>query len=201
LLTTVRFLLLRILIYRPVFVQLCQRSSLSQQPSASTNCQGDDAGTNTIIFSYFAQRCSMTCIEAAQELIDLQNQTSQTVDTGAWWYNLYCQSTPLSHPIPISFQNTKLTYSVTPDIFTSAMVLALADLCPSVRETIDNDALARSWQQCQDTLSRMTEYGSVSRQYFKILQVMHKMVRLGGQRKFLSYPQASFPLRSQVRHI
>ncbi|KAL2009964.1 hypothetical protein VTN00DRAFT_5771 [Thermoascus crustaceus] len=151
-----RFLLLRMLIYRPVFVQLCQRSSLSQQSSTFSSRTHDDSDANTVMFTFFAQRSAVTCIEAAVGLINLISRTSQTPQTGAWWYNLYY-------------------------IFTSAMVLTLAELCPPVRQTIDSDSLARSWQQCQDTLARMTEYGPAVRQYYRILQVMQKVVRFGGQ--------------------
>ncbi|RFU27492.1 hypothetical protein B7463_g8838, partial [Scytalidium lignicola] len=146
-----RFFLIRGLLYRPMFVNLCRREVL-QPISNRVRTNGLKASVN--LFSVFGRHCSTTCIESAQQLIHLVYMTADALGTGggAWWYNLY--------------------YT-----FTSALVLILSDLFPSSRTAITNDNLARSWQQCQDIMTLMCNHSSTARELFRVLQKMQIMIK------------------------
>lgn len=88
-----RYLHLKIILYRPIFTQLCRKTFPRSLPGSvrksATEYKYQDREDNPL-YSSFSQQCSITCVQAAQELIDLISITSQTDATGAWWYNIFC---------------------------------------------------------------------------------------------------------------
>ncbi len=89
-----RFLHLKIILYRPIFTQLCRKSfgvSLLEGVRESISEDKRQTQTENPLYSSFSHQCSITCIQTAQELIDLISVTSQTNATGAWWYNVFCK--------------------------------------------------------------------------------------------------------------
>ncbi|KAH8804474.1 fungal-specific transcription factor domain-containing protein [Xylogone sp. PMI_703] len=130
-----RFLHLRIVLYRPIFTQFCRKSFEESSPESARKSAPDykrQTQAENPLYSSFSHQCSIACIQAAQELIDLISVTSQTNVTGAWWYNVFY-------------------------LFTSAMVIILAELCPAVlANVIAPENLEASWQKCQDALESMS---------------------------------------------
>lgn len=85
----VRYLHTRILLYRPVFAQLCVQSSQANsgdRPQERTPRRKEDQLLGSLV-----ERCSITCVETSQVLIDHINSTSRSADTGAPWFNAYCE--------------------------------------------------------------------------------------------------------------
>lgn len=83
------FFLIRVLLYRPVLIRLCD-IELASIGSSRTPTPGMVPGPDFI--SRFERQCSAACIESARRLILLVNVTASALSTGAgaWWYNLYC---------------------------------------------------------------------------------------------------------------
>ena len=89
-----RFLYLRIIVYRPVFTQHCRESfgeSLPESVRRSAQEYKRHKQAENALYSSFSHQCSIACIQAAQELIELISVTSKTDATGAWWYNVFCK--------------------------------------------------------------------------------------------------------------
>lgn len=61
------------------------------------------------------------------------------------------------------------------------MILALAELCPSVQEAVGNERCESSRQQCRTILSRMAAQSSESHRYLKLFESMCRMVQLNIQ--------------------
>lgn len=59
------------------------------------------------------------------------------------------------------------TYWLVQDVCHSAMVLALAEYCPSVRDKVDQAILNHSWVQCLEFLDRKTENDAESHRYLR----------------------------------
>lgn len=117
--------------------------------------------------SLLADRCSVACIENAQALVEHINTTSQGSETGAPWFNAYCEWTHRCLPGIL-----RLTWSI--DVYHAAMVLTLAALCPPIRKQLDPATVSESWQHCLDFLNRTIEHEPES---FKYLQALKEISR------------------------
>lgn len=98
-----RFLHLKILLYRPIFTQHCRDTFApsTDNSGAARQFAAPGRGDQTrekALHSVFSQRCSVACVQAAQELIELVSMSSKTSATGAWWYNVFCMCGGLSIP-------------------------------------------------------------------------------------------------------
>jgi hypothetical protein len=88
-----RFLHLKIVLYRPIFTQLCRKTFPGSLPGSVRNPPTEHKyreQQDNHLYTSFSHQCSITCVKAAQELIELISITSQTDATGAWWYNIFC---------------------------------------------------------------------------------------------------------------
>jgi hypothetical protein len=54
--------------------------------------------------TFLVTRCAFYCVTSAKELVKLVQVTSQSKDTDAWWYDVYCE--PASVPV------TSVTYLI-----------------------------------------------------------------------------------------
>ncbi|KAG4433832.1 hypothetical protein IFR05_010680 [Cadophora sp. M221] len=123
-----RFLHLKVLLYRPVFYQLY----VQPRQNLSLSSQGlDQSSSNKPVAVLMAERCARACIESAQALIDFVDQSSGTKSGGAWWYSIFY-------------------------IFTSAMILILAETQWSSDNTMSKESVEESWQKCLKTLERLS---------------------------------------------
>lgn len=94
-----RYLYFCLLLYRPIFTQLCSgqldesrskttgNSSISHRPSSLSN---------SLLYSSVTVKCAAECVNAALNLIMLIYNTYQTQVTDAWWYNGFCKYLRLS---------------------------------------------------------------------------------------------------------
>jgi hypothetical protein len=91
LLTLFRFIHLRLLLYRPMFTQLCseERIGLSRQSSTDPRKRPTRLEKN-VIYTSMSVNCAAACVTAAIELVSLVYETYRTSVTDAWWYNGFC---------------------------------------------------------------------------------------------------------------
>lgn len=78
LIEVVRYLHTCILLYRPVFAYFFA--------SEESNHSGDDSGLQKSLFL----QSSTTCVNAAQELVDVIHRNIREL-LPAWWYNMFCK--------------------------------------------------------------------------------------------------------------
>lgn len=64
--------------------------------------------------------------------------------------------------------------NVRTDLFTSAMVIILAELCPTVLSNVAPEALDASWQKCQHTLELMSSYNIAAQKCKETLNAMRQ---------------------------
>lgn len=90
---TVRYLHTKILLFRSTFSQHCRRSIPT---SRTTEFNISPAGSHdgNPLYSSFAQQCSIACIQAAIDLVDLIHFSTYSDVSGAWWYNTFCIASP-----------------------------------------------------------------------------------------------------------
>lgn len=88
-----RFIHLRLLLYRPMFTQLCsdERTGLARQTGSDANKPGPRQEKN-VIYASMSVNCAAACAKAAMELVSLVYETYRTSLTDAWWYNGFCMS-------------------------------------------------------------------------------------------------------------
>lgn len=88
-----RFIHLRLLLYRPMFTQLC-----SDERAGSSRRSDIQPVEKNIIYSSVFSKCAASCVMAAIDLVSLVHETYRTTVTDAWWYNGFC-----SLSIPLGF--------------------------------------------------------------------------------------------------
>ncbi|KAH0545362.1 hypothetical protein FGG08_000503 [Glutinoglossum americanum] len=148
----VLYLHLRILLYRPIFTQLCRSSSsasLAAEPTGKPSADGLANKSEDTMTSFFATRCAVSCVTAAMELINIINKNMNT--TGAWWYNMF-----YTH--------------------TAGMVLIMANVCIPIQEFLNMASLEESWRDCQDSLAQMASYSATAKRCLKGLRSLHSRV-------------------------
>jgi len=166
-----RFLHLKIILYRPIFTQLCRKSfgeSLPESFRKSAPEYKRQTQAENPLYSSFSHQCSISCIQAARELIDLISVTSRTNATGAWWYNVFY-------------------------LFTSAMAIILAELCPAVLANVAPEKLEASWQKCQDTLESMSSYIMAAQKCRETLSAMRRRASPANSKEQQSQPAPAAP--------
>lgn len=86
-----RFLHIRVLLYRPLLVQLCRKIN-AQAKTVSEEKLRDTSRARNKLLGAFTEKCSIACIETAQALIDHINNGSETTSCGLPWYSCYCMA-------------------------------------------------------------------------------------------------------------
>jgi hypothetical protein len=92
-LTDTRFIHLRLLLYRPMFTQLCseERTGSSRRSDTQSGDRGSALPTEkNIIYSSVFSKCAACCVVAAMDLVSLVHETYRTTVTDTWWYNGFC---------------------------------------------------------------------------------------------------------------
>lgn len=94
LLTPHRFIHLRLLLYRPMFTQLCSEERVgSTRPNTATPWTRPERNA---IYTSMSINCAVACVTAAMELVSLVHNTYRTSQTDAWWYNGFCTHSSLA---------------------------------------------------------------------------------------------------------
>ncbi|KAJ0135873.1 hypothetical protein HZ326_21109 [Fusarium oxysporum f. sp. albedinis] len=137
-----RFLHIRLLLYRPLFVQLCQRMN-AQAKTCSGEKPGDFSRTPSQLYDAFAEKCSTTCIEIAQALIDHIDNASKITYTGSPWYSCYCICLSCCHSATFTNLGGHVTIS--------------SVACPSIIRTCT--ATFDGWKVSQDLPNPLAQVG------------------------------------------
>ncbi|CZS96849.1 uncharacterized protein RAG0_06023 [Rhynchosporium agropyri] len=138
-----RFLHLKLLLYRPVFHHLIIRPNGLQQEDTSERSQNLSKSANggplSSSLDILTQRYASTCVETAQELIALIGRTMDSHVGGSWWYAMFY-------------------------VFSSAMVLLLAEIRLPMEDSRTESALKSSWQECLNILHALSpKYNGAAR--------------------------------------
>ncbi|CAG7951477.1 unnamed protein product [Penicillium salamii] len=145
---------LRLLLYRPMFTQLCsdERASSSRRSDADPGDRGIGApAEKNLIYSSVFSKCAASCVLAAIDLVSLVHQTYRTSVTDAWWYNGFYTST-------------------------AGFILIMSYSCRSVRGQVDPQLVDESWRKCEEILAFMAMFSSSARNSLQFLQVTHQHI-------------------------
>ena len=72
------------------------------------------------------------------------------------------------------------------DLFSSAMVLVLAELCPNVLGAGESNGIRQSWDQCQRALERMSLHNDAAKQCAKTLSSIRQQIDTNSNRELSS---------------
>jgi hypothetical protein len=162
--TCYRFLHVRMLLFRPTLSKYCAiRDCSSVAPLISMN----DSFPHRV-----ALQCSIICVKAAQESIELIYNNVPADGTGgplpAWWYNILC-----SHESFLSFSRSILTCI---DVYTSATVLIAARLCSAILSEVTETSVTRSWNSALEVLRKYESYSTSARRCVAALEILYEQV-------------------------
>ncbi|KAJ5614870.1 hypothetical protein N7528_008524 [Penicillium herquei] len=140
-----RFLHVRILLFRPTLSKYC----------ASRENSTNSSFTQESFPHRVALQCSILCVRAAQESIDLIHRNIPKDETGgplpAWWYNILY-------------------------VYTSATVLIAGQLCPEIKNEVTNDAFSYSWNSALEILRKYQGYSKSARRCVAALEILYEQV-------------------------
>ncbi|KAJ5258185.1 hypothetical protein N7524_009741, partial [Penicillium chrysogenum] len=141
-----RFIHLRLLLYRPMFTQLC-----SDERAGSSRRSDSQSSERNIIYSTVFSKCAASCVMAAIDLVSLVYKTYRTNVTDAWWYNGFYTST-------------------------AGFILIMSYSCHSIREQVDSQIVDESWRKCEEILAFMAIFSVSARNSLQFLQVTHQHI-------------------------
>ncbi|KIW14389.1 hypothetical protein PV08_07171 [Exophiala spinifera] len=145
-----RYLHLRILLYRPMFIHYCQHVC-SQAEEGTMDPTYRPPAPATEVSLIFARGVSIMCVENSARLIDQVHLRSTTAATGAWWYNLYYART-------------------------AGLVVLLAMACDTITESVGWTKLAESWNKCKATLSALLVFSPAATHCLRGLERLHQHI-------------------------
>lgn len=88
-----RFIHLRLLLYRPMFTQLCSDDRIGFARQTGSDPDKSTMGLEkNVIYNSMSVNCAAACVRAAVELVSHVHATYRTSLTDAWWYNGFCMS-------------------------------------------------------------------------------------------------------------
>lgn len=156
------------LLFRPTLSKYCAvRDNATTDPLISAN----DSFPHRV-----ALQCSIICVKAAQESIQLIYNNVPADGTGgplpAWWYNILC-SFRLS---PVYYFEI-LTY---PDVYTSATVLIAGRLCSAILAEVTETSIAQSWNYALEVLRKYQSYSTSARRCVAALEILYEQVTSEG---------------------
>ncbi|KAJ5964721.1 uncharacterized protein N7479_004597 [Penicillium vulpinum] len=141
-----RFIHLRLLLYRPMFTQLC-----SDERAGSSRRSDIQPGEKNMIYSSVFSKCAASCVMAAIDLVSLIHETYRTSVTDAWWYNGFYTST-------------------------AGFILIMSYSCRSIWEQVDSHLVDESWRKCEEILAFMAIFSLSARNSLQFLQVTHQHI-------------------------
>ncbi|KAJ5970093.1 uncharacterized protein N7479_000011 [Penicillium vulpinum] len=146
-----RFLHVRMLLFRPTLSKYCAiRDNTTSDPLVSTNDS----------FPYrVALQCSVICVKAAQESIELIYNNVPADGTGgplpAWWYNILY-------------------------VYTSATVLIAGRLCSAILAEVKEISIVQSWDYALEVLRKYQSYSTSARRCVAALEILYEQVASEG---------------------
>ncbi|KAJ5233015.1 hypothetical protein N7468_005971 [Penicillium chermesinum] len=146
-----RFIHLRLLLYRPMFTQLCSEERTGPTKAPSTSSQQTSRTKKNFIYDSILVNCAAACVNAAIDLVSLMHETYLTSHTDAWWYNGFYTST-------------------------AGFVLIMSYSCRSILKQIDTQVIAETWRKCEEVLTHMAAFSLSARNSLQFLQVTHQHI-------------------------
>ncbi|KAJ5750658.1 hypothetical protein N7533_007686 [Penicillium manginii] len=149
-----RFIHLRLLLYRPMFTQLCSddRMDFARQTGSGSDSDKPTIGLEkNVIYNSMSVNCAAACVRAAVELVSHVHATYRTSLTDAWWYNGFYTST-------------------------AGFVLIMSYSCRSILDQIDVHAVDETWRKCEEVLTTMSLFSLSARNSLQFLQVTHQHI-------------------------
>jgi len=122
-----RYIHLRILLYRPVFVRFCSHVCAQESRQQMDSLQSDRSSTN--ISLSISQSLAKACVVQSTKLIDNIYQSLTCGTSGAWWYSAFYART-------------------------AGTVILLAMLCDMLLEDAE---LKTAWAQCEEVFRLLRE--------------------------------------------
>ncbi|PWY95391.1 hypothetical protein BO94DRAFT_571971 [Aspergillus sclerotioniger CBS 115572] len=137
-----RYYYIRLLLYRPIFTQVCSDSSpvTNQQRNGPAWRDAESSLQSCII-----NKCAATCVTTAIDLVQLTYDTYLTPFTDAWWYNGFYAST-------------------------CALVLIMASSVPSLSDTVNPAVIEETWKKSETVLTHMATFSQSARTSLRFLQ-------------------------------
>ncbi|KAJ5423090.1 hypothetical protein N7445_011198 [Penicillium cf. griseofulvum] len=146
-----RFLHVRMLLFRPTLSKYCAvRDNTTAYPLVSTN----DSFPHRV-----ALQCSVICVKAAQESIELIYNNVPADGTGgplpAWWYNILY-------------------------VYTSATVLIAGRLCAAILAEVTESSVVQSWNHALEVLRKYQSYSTSAHRCVAALEILYEQVTSEG---------------------
>ncbi|CAG8365171.1 unnamed protein product [Penicillium salamii] len=142
-----RFLHVRILLFRPTLSRYC---AIRDNTTSDSLIPINDSFPHRV-----ALQCSIICVKAAQESIQLIYNNVPTDGTGgplpAWWYNVLY-------------------------VYTSATVLIAGRLCSEILAEVREESITQSWNQALEILKKYQSYSTSARRCVAALEILYEQV-------------------------
>ncbi|KAJ9657501.1 hypothetical protein H2198_004262 [Neophaeococcomyces mojaviensis] len=143
-----RYLHLRALLYRPIFIRYCQHMC-SQESNKDSDPVPDTDFTKVSIA--IVRSLSIACVDNSIGLINRLHQYSITSSTGAWWYNVFYART-------------------------AGIVVLLAMACATLVDAVGWGNLTSTWSKCQEVLSYLQKFSPTVVPCLRGLKKLHQHV-------------------------
>ncbi|KAK4154105.1 fungal-specific transcription factor domain-containing protein [Chaetomidium leptoderma] len=142
------FLYLRLMLHRPILMQLCANTESSSGAEASPPTRAGAPSAGQELFTSFAEGCARICLGAAIDLVELVHGTYLTNTTGGWWWDgLYA--------------------------FTAGLAVIVGYLSPPLLASLDRQRLERAWMLCQGILAHFASFSISAQRSLRLLQKVH----------------------------
>ncbi|RVX73674.1 hypothetical protein B0A52_02564 [Exophiala mesophila] len=144
----VRYLHLRVLLYRPVFTNFCQHVRRHNVFAARSEQPLPRASDISLKVSL---PLAIACVESSILLIEQVHLRATSSATGAWWYNLFYART-------------------------AGMVILLSMVCEPVVTSITLARLQQAWSTCQTALASMQKFSGAVGRCLQGLENLHEHI-------------------------
>lgn len=144
----VRYLHLRVLLYRPVFTNFCQHVRRHNVFAARSEQIIPRASEISLKVSL---PLAIACVESSILVIEQVHLRATSTATGAWWYNLFYART-------------------------AGMVILLSMVCEPVVTSITFARLQQAWSTCQTALASMQKFSGAVGRCLQGLENLHEHI-------------------------
>lgn len=165
-----RLLHAKILLFRPALSLFC----LSETQSGETDSQTEES-----LHQWMILRCSILCLRAAHELIDLIFANfppdGKTGPLPSWWYNTFCKSI---RPAPCHLIIHFKLLTIVKDVYTAATVLLASRLHPRLHDPDSEYVIAVSWSHAIEILSAIAPMSESAQKCAIALEILSTTITL-----------------------
>ena len=141
----VRYLYLKVLLYRAVFTRYCQTTSALDHSEPKPHYCVEEAEDLSLTI---ARSLSIACVRYAAQLIEQVYKRSITKNTGAWWYNLFY-------------------------LRVAGIVVLLAMISRRISDAVGQNCLDDAWHSCQQALTALEKFSATADRCLSGLRKLH----------------------------